>query len=85
MVGENADLIRRDWQQPNMQAWVWEDGNTNVLWNIGISARGANVATVAVDEDILPEDGCSTKVDGAKIAAAAQSQAARLMGKRHVF
>lgn len=84
-VGKKADLILLDLQQPNMQPLVWEDGNTNVLWNIVFSARGSNVKTVIVDGDILLADGLSTKVDEGRVMAAAQSQAELLMRKRRTF
>jgi 5-methylthioadenosine/S-adenosylhomocysteine deaminase len=84
-VGKRADLLLLDLDQPNMQPVIWQGEDTNLLWNLVYSARGANVHTVMVDGRIILQAGRSTRVDEARLLGDAQAQALQLMERRKSF
>lgn len=84
-VGKRADLLLLDLDQPNLRPVVWQGEDSNLLWNLVYSARGANVHTVMVDGRIVLENGRSTQVDEHRLLEAAQAQALQLMERRKGF
>lgn len=83
-VGKSADIILVDCFRPNLQPVYWEDGDTNLLWNMVFSANGSNVDTVMVQGEILLEHGKAVKVNEAEIMEAASAQGRDWMRRRQM-
>jgi 5-methylthioadenosine/S-adenosylhomocysteine deaminase len=84
-AGKKADLALIDLWQPNTMPLVWEDGDTNILWNLVYAARASNVHTVFVDGEIVVQAGRSTRVEEAAILEAIQAQTLDHLSRRQRF
>jgi 5-methylthioadenosine/S-adenosylhomocysteine deaminase len=83
--GKKADVVLIDLWQPNTMPLVWDDGDTNILWNLVYSARGSNVHTVFVDGDIVVQAGQSTRVEETALLEAIQAQTQAHLKRRSPF
>jgi 5-methylthioadenosine/S-adenosylhomocysteine deaminase len=83
--GKKADLVLLDLWQPNLMPIVWEDGDTNILWNLVYAAKGSNVHTVFVDGEMVIQAGCSTRVEESIILESVQRQTLALLKRRQAF
>lgn len=83
--GKKADLVLLDLWQPNMMPIVWDDNDTNILWNLVYSARGSNVHTVFVDGKMVIQGGRSTQVNESDVLEAIQAQTQALLERRESF
>jgi len=81
-VGKSADMILVDCFRPNMQPVFWEEGETNLLWNLVFAAKGENVDTVLVQGKVLVRNGKSTMVSESEIMINAQQQGEDWMRRR---
>lgn len=84
-AGKKADLLLVDLWQPNLMPIVWDDNDTNVLWNLVYSARGSNVHTVFVDGEMVVQAGRSTRVNEPEVLEAIQSQTLNHLKRRESF
>jgi 5-methylthioadenosine/S-adenosylhomocysteine deaminase len=84
-VGKKADLVLVDVWQPNLMPIVWDDNDTNVLWNLIYAARGSNVHTVFVDGEMLIQAGRSTKINEFEALEAIQKQTLNHLKRREPF
>jgi 5-methylthioadenosine/S-adenosylhomocysteine deaminase len=84
-VGKKADLVLVDLWQPNLMPLVWDNNNTNVLWNLVYAARGSNVHTVFVDGEMVVQAGRSTRVSESEILEAVQQQTLDHLKRREPF
>jgi 5-methylthioadenosine/S-adenosylhomocysteine deaminase len=83
--GKKADLVLIDLWQPNLMPLVWEDGDTNILWNLVFAAKGSNVHTVFVDGEMVIQGGHSTRVEEPTILESVQRQTLALLKRRQAF
>lgn len=83
--GKKADLVLLDLWQPNLMPIVWEDGDTNILWNLVYAAKGSNVHTVFVDGEMVIQAGRSTRVEESIILESVQRQTLALLKRRQAF
>ncbi len=83
--GKKADMVLLDLWQPNLMPIVWEDGDTNILWNLVYAAKGSNVHTVFVDGEMVIQAGRSTRVEESIILESVQRQTLALLKRRQAF
>lgn len=84
-VGKKADLVLVDIWQPNLMPLVWDEGDSNILWNLVYAARGANVHTVFVDGEMVVQAGRSTRINELDVLQSVQAQTNDLMQRRAAF
>ncbi|MCL6434476.1 MAG: amidohydrolase [Leptolyngbyaceae cyanobacterium HOT.MB2.61] len=84
-AGKKADLLLVDLWQPNLMPLVWDNNDTNVLWNLVYAARGSNVHTVFVDGEMVVQAGRSTRVNEAEVLEAIQGQTLDHLRRREAF
>jgi 5-methylthioadenosine/S-adenosylhomocysteine deaminase len=84
-VGKKADLVLVDLWQPNLMPLIWDNNDTNVLWNLVYAARGSNVHTVFVDGEMVVQAGRSTRVSESEILEAVQQQTLDHLKRREPF
>jgi 5-methylthioadenosine/S-adenosylhomocysteine deaminase len=82
--GKKADVVLIDLWKANLMPLIWEDGDTNILWNLVYAARGGNVHTVFVDGEMVVQAGRSTRVEEGAILENVQSQALSLLRRREL-
>lgn len=83
--GKKADLLLVDLWQPNLMPLVWDDNDTNILWNLVYAARGSNVHTVFVDGEMVVQAGRSTRVNEAEVLEAIQAQTLEHLKRREQY
>jgi 5-methylthioadenosine/S-adenosylhomocysteine deaminase len=83
--GKKADLLLVDLWQPNLMPLIWDDNDTNILWNLVYAARGSNVHTVFVDGEMVLQAGRSTRVNEAEVLEAIQAQTTNHLQRRAPF
>ncbi len=66
--GKKADLVLLDLHQPNLMPIVWDNEDSNVLWNLVYAARASNVHTVFVDGVMVVQNGRSTQVNESDVS-----------------
>ncbi len=84
-AGKKADLLLVDLWQPNLMPLVWDNNDTNVLWNLVYAARGSNVHTVFIDGEMVVQAGRSTRVNEAEVLEAIQGQTLDHLRRREAF
>ncbi|WP_421655044.1 amidohydrolase family protein [Leptothermofonsia sp. ETS-13] len=84
-AGKKADLLLVDLWQPNLMPLVWDNNDTNVLWNLVYAAHGSNVHTVFVDGEMVVQAGRSTRVNEAEVLEAIQGQTLDHLKRRESF
>lgn len=84
-VGKKADLVLVDLQAPNLMPLVWQDGESNIIWNLIYAARAANVHTVFVDGKKVVEAGQSTQVNESEVLQQIQQQTLAHLQRRDSF
>jgi 5-methylthioadenosine/S-adenosylhomocysteine deaminase len=83
--GKKADLVLIDLWQPNLMPLIWDEEDTNILWNLVYAAKGANVHTVFVDGEMVIQGGQSTRVEESLILESIQRQTLELLKRRKAF
>ncbi|NJP08243.1 MAG: amidohydrolase [Leptolyngbyaceae cyanobacterium RU_5_1] len=83
--GKKADVVLIDLWQPNLMPLVWDNDDTNILWNLVYAARGSNVHTVFVDGQMVVQAGRSTRVEEPAILGAVQTQTLDHLKRREPF
>ncbi len=84
-VGKKADVVLIDLWQPNLMPLVWDQDDTNIVWNLVYAAKGSNVHTVFVDGEMVIQAGSSTRVQEGMILGTVQTQTMELMKRREAF
>jgi 5-methylthioadenosine/S-adenosylhomocysteine deaminase len=84
-VGKKADLVMIDLWQPNTMPIVWDNDDSNILWNLVYAARGSNVHTVFIDGEIVLQAGKSPRIEEHALLEAIQAQTQDHLRRRAPF